>query len=227
MMKEALFYSFLIIFVATAIVTLLGLTGHLRIKPGFLKALVTSLILELAVSVIALYKATDFFDGAKFERYVKPNQQEYIWKEAKIRFSFPRTGWSLDTKRMQGGLGDLALIAGNDVSAQIQLHNSALDSKYVDKWDLFLQKTKDQWQITLSPFGPVSTEDIYVDGFKGFRLKGRMPGSEGKPKLVDVVYVPVSNEFFIEVHYTRNEGAKIPFHDETYEIVLSTLLIEK
>lgn len=227
MMKEALFYSFLLIFVATAVVTLLGLTGHLKVRPGFLKALVTSLILELAISVIALYRTADFFDSTKFERYVKPNQQEYIWKEAKIRFSFPRTGWSLDTKRMQGGLGDLALIAGNDTSAQIQLHNSALDSKYVDKWDLFLQNTKDQWQSTLSPFGPVSTNDIYVDGFKGFRLKGRMPSGAGKPKLVDVVYVPVNNEFFIEVHYTRNEDSKIPLYDETYEIVLSTLLVEK
>lgn len=226
-MKEALFYSFLVIFVATAIVTLLGLTGHLRIRPGFLKALVASLLLELAVSVIALYKATDFFDGSRFERYVKPNQQEYIWKEAKIRFSYPRTGWSLDTKRMQGGLGDLALVAGSDISAQIQLHNSALDSKFVDKWDLFLQTTKAQWQSTLSAFGPVSTEDIYIDGFKGFRLNGKMPGQEGKPKLVDVVYVPLNNEFFVEVHYTRNEGMNSAFHNESYEIVLSTLLVEK
>lgn len=226
-MKEALFYSFLSIFVATAILTLFGLTGHLRIRLGFLKALVASLLLELAVSVIALYRNTDFFDGARFERYVKPNQQEYIWKEAKIRFSYPRTGWSLDTKRMQGGLGDLALIAGNDISAQIQLHNSALDSKYVDKWDLFLQKTRDQWQSTLSVFGPVSTDDIYIDGFKGFRLRGKMPGQEGKPKLIDVVYIPLNNEFFIEVHYTRNEDMKSAFHDESYEIVLSTLLVEK
>ena len=54
-----------------------------------------------------------------------------------------------------------------------------------------------------------------------------MPGQEGRPKLVDVVYVPVSNEFFIEVHYTRNEEMKSTFHDESYEIVLSTLLVEK
>ncbi len=226
-MKEALFYSFLAIFVATAVVTLLGLTGYLKIRTEFLKALVASLVLELAVSVIALYRATDFFDGVKFERYVKPNQQEYIWKDAKIRFSYPRTGWSLDTKRMQGGLGDLALVAANDISAQIQLHNSALDSKYVDKWDLFLQNTKDQWSNTLAQFGPVITNDVYIDGFKGFRLKSKIPGQEGKPKLIDVVYVPVNNEFFIEVHYTRNEKMKSPFHDETYEIVLSTLLVEK
>lgn len=227
MMKEALFYSFLIIFVATAIVTLLGLTGHIKIRQGYLKILVTSLILEIVVSVIALYKSTDFFENGRFERYVKPNQQEYIWKDAKIRFSYPRTGWSLDTKRMQGGLGDLALISGNDISAQIQLHNSALDSKFVDKWDFFLQKTKDQWLSTLTPFGSVSTNDVYIDGFKGFRLRGKIPGQEGKPKLVDVVYLPVNNEFFIEAHYTRNEDMNSAFNDETYEIVLSTLLIEK
>ena len=141
-MKEALFYSFLLIFVATAIVTLLGLTGHLRIRQGFLKALVTTLLLELAVSVITLYRATDFFDKASFERYVKPNQQEFIWKEAQIRFSYPRAGWSLDTKRMEGGLGDLALISGNDISAQIQLHNSALDPKYVDKMGFISSKNQ-------------------------------------------------------------------------------------
>ena len=226
-MKEALFYTFLGIFASTAIITLLGIVGRLKISSGFLKALFSALILELVVSMVALFKATDFFNGTQFERYIKANQQEYIWKEAKIRFCYPRIGWSLDTKRMQGGLGDLALIAGGDISTQIQLHNSALDAKYVDKWDLFISNTKNQWRSTLAPFGDVIVEDIFIDGFKGFRLKGKIPGTSGKAKRVDVVYAPISNEFFIEVHFTRNDDAENSFWNESYEIVLSTLIIEK
>ena len=83
--------------------------------------------------VVALYKTTDFFAEESFQRYVKPNQQEYIWNEANIRFSYPRIGWSIDTKRKEGGLGDLALVSTGSISSQIQLHLSALDAKYVNK----------------------------------------------------------------------------------------------
>ena len=227
MMREALFYSFLAVFIATAVITLLGVMGRVRISPGYLKALFSSLILELVVSVLYLFQTTDFVNSSRFERYVKPAQQEFLWKEAKIRFSYPRLGWELDQKRKQGGLGDLALIASGDRSAQIQLHYSVLDSKYVDKWDQFIRNTKEQWETTISPHGPVTADDIYVDGLKGFRLKGTIPGQEGEPKLIDIVYVPVSNEIFIEVHYTRNKDMNSQVHDESYEIVLSSLLVEK
>lgn len=226
-MKEALFYTFLGIFVVTAIVTLLGVTNKITIKDRFLNALFASLLIELVVAMIALFKSADFFGDDGFQRYVKPNQQEYIWNEANIRFSYPRVGWSIDTKRKEGGLGDLALVSTSSISSQIQLHVSALDSKYVNDWNKFLDETKKLWHQTISPHGSVTTDDIYIDGFKGFRLNGTIPGSASIPKTVDVVYVPISNEFFIEIHYTRNKDSDQPTMDESYEIVLSTLLVEK
>lgn len=225
-MKEVLFYVFLAIFVATAIITILGVIRKVDIKPNHLNVLFSALIIELVGSVIGLYKVTNFFDDeSQFVRFVKANQQEYIWKNAKIRFSYPRTGWSIDTKRSSNGLGDLALVT-SDISTQIQLHYSALDPKYVNKWDLFLSETKGLWQQTLSPHGTVSVNDVFIDGFKGFRLKGFLPGSTGLLKKVDVVYVPINNEFFIEAHYTRNADSNNASNDEAYEILLSTLLVE-
>jgi len=68
-MKSALFYTFLAIFVATAAVTLLGITGVVAIDDFYLKGLFGALLLELVGAVIGLYKATPFFqpksDGAR------------------------------------------------------------------------------------------------------------------------------------------------------------------
>ena len=97
----------------------------------------------------------------------------------------------------------------------------------MNKWQVFLDETKNLWFRTISPHGDVHVTDIYIDGFKGFRLKGTIPGTEGIDKSVDVVYVPISNEFFVEVHYTRNKDEVDPTQGESYEIVLSTLLVEK
>jgi len=59
-MKNALFYTFLAIFVATAAVTLLGITGAVAIDDFYLKGLFGALLLELVGAVVGLYKATPF-----------------------------------------------------------------------------------------------------------------------------------------------------------------------
>jgi hypothetical protein len=56
-----LFYTFLGIFVATAAVTLLGITGAVAIEDFYLKGLFGALLLELVGAVIGLYKAAPFF----------------------------------------------------------------------------------------------------------------------------------------------------------------------
>jgi hypothetical protein len=61
MRVQALYYSFLGIFVLTAIVTLLGVLGVVPIKDTHLNLLLGAFILELAVAVISLFKRTDFF----------------------------------------------------------------------------------------------------------------------------------------------------------------------
>ncbi len=56
MRADLLFYVFLSIFVITAIVTLLGIVGLVKIPKSYLRALFTSLILEVVAGVVALYK---------------------------------------------------------------------------------------------------------------------------------------------------------------------------
>jgi hypothetical protein len=59
--REILFYSFIAIFVATAVITLLGIAGRIKIQPRFLNRLFVALVLELVAAVIGLFVATDFF----------------------------------------------------------------------------------------------------------------------------------------------------------------------
>ena len=54
---EVLFYTFVGIFVCTAALTLLGLAGCITIREGYLKALFTSLLLEVVAGCVALYKS--------------------------------------------------------------------------------------------------------------------------------------------------------------------------
>ena len=61
MRQTVLFYSFIIIFIVTAAVTLLGVTGRILIPATQLNMLLAAFLVELAGAVIALYKRTDFF----------------------------------------------------------------------------------------------------------------------------------------------------------------------
>ncbi len=56
-----LFYVFVAIFIATAAVTLLGITKRISIDQEYLKPLFTALILEVVGAVIALFAGADFF----------------------------------------------------------------------------------------------------------------------------------------------------------------------
>jgi len=60
-MKRHLFYLFLLIFAATAIVTLLGITGMITISTGYLSALLSAFLIESAAAVVALFARTDFY----------------------------------------------------------------------------------------------------------------------------------------------------------------------
>jgi len=64
-LKTHLFYTFLVIFAAPALVTLLGVTSVIVIKDGYLTALVSAFLLELAGAVIAIFKSADFFSSDK------------------------------------------------------------------------------------------------------------------------------------------------------------------
>lgn len=64
--KNLLFVTFLICFIVTFAITLLGITDVLKIRDGYLNVLFGSLVLELVAAVIALFKKTSFTDdGSK------------------------------------------------------------------------------------------------------------------------------------------------------------------
>jgi hypothetical protein len=62
-LKIHLFYLFLAIFAATSIVTLLGVTNVIEIREGYLTALVSAFLIEVAGAVIAIFKSANFFGG--------------------------------------------------------------------------------------------------------------------------------------------------------------------
>ena len=61
-MKKTLFYTFIAIFIATAIITLWGLLNKDLIDPVYLEKLFYLLIAEIIAPVIALFKNTKFFN---------------------------------------------------------------------------------------------------------------------------------------------------------------------
>lgn len=71
--RTTLFVTFLAIFVATAVLTLLAIAGVVHIDEGYLKALFASLILEIVAAMLALFRSASFFsgdDGAEAQRIV-------------------------------------------------------------------------------------------------------------------------------------------------------------
>ena len=58
---NTLFYTFLVIFALTSIVTLLGVTGLVTIAPTQLNALLGAFLLELAGAVVTLFRSAPFF----------------------------------------------------------------------------------------------------------------------------------------------------------------------
>lgn len=66
-MKKHLFYTFLTIFAATSVVTILGITGVVSIADGYLSSLVGAFLIELAGAAIAVFRTAKFFDDEEKE----------------------------------------------------------------------------------------------------------------------------------------------------------------
>lgn len=61
-MRQVFFYTVLLIFVSTAVVTLLGLVGAVEINEKYFTALVGTFLLETGGAILMLFKKTDFFE---------------------------------------------------------------------------------------------------------------------------------------------------------------------
>lgn len=60
-MKRHLFYTFLLIFIATSVITLLGIVDVVEIKDEYLSKLIVAFLIELSGGVVFVYKQADFF----------------------------------------------------------------------------------------------------------------------------------------------------------------------
>ncbi|MFQ3229009.1 hypothetical protein [Reinekea sp.] len=72
-MKTALFVVVLALFLATGVITLLGLINKVHIEKQYLNKLFFALILELSGAVIYLFAGTDFY-AAEAQEVVSPSQ---------------------------------------------------------------------------------------------------------------------------------------------------------
>ena len=61
MRQAVLYYAFVGICIATAVVILLGIIGIIEIPEAMLTILVSALLIEIAAALIALFRRTDFF----------------------------------------------------------------------------------------------------------------------------------------------------------------------
>jgi hypothetical protein len=62
MKQSILYYSFITIFIITALTTLLGIVNVIQIDGFYLKSLMGAFLVETAAALVAVFKKTDFFD---------------------------------------------------------------------------------------------------------------------------------------------------------------------
>jgi hypothetical protein len=96
-MQKAIFFWIIVSqFVISFIITILGLIGQVTISDGFLKSLVSVLILEQAAAVIAIFRSTDFFDSKTALNGEAWDLLATLWKYQRERFpNDPTTRWQL------------------------------------------------------------------------------------------------------------------------------------
>jgi hypothetical protein len=128
-MKKSFFYVFLLIFAVTAVVTLLGVSGIVKIDPTYLNYLFGSLLLELVATMIALFRSTKFFEESlqmNIDEYLASKDaarilmtllyyQEKMDTTLKRRFSFHVPPGSGDFPRFLRGLSELVSLGLVDV----------------------------------------------------------------------------------------------------------------
>lgn len=86
-MKKVLFIVFLTLFVATAIITLLGLIGQVTISEGYLKSLFTLLIVEMIATVILWAKKPEILAEGPDPSVISGHWWELIYNHPTVAIS--------------------------------------------------------------------------------------------------------------------------------------------
>lgn len=116
MRQAVLFYSFIAIFIVTAVVTLLGVVGAIDIPTTQLNMLLGAFLLELAGAVVALYRRTDFFQPPPTENLATALGSSFeALDQVSDEIAATLKGQPLDTPQSFHRL--LVLRSGNSVAA--------------------------------------------------------------------------------------------------------------
>ena len=100
-MKNLLLATFLLVFVATAFVTILGIAGKLTIKDEYLNKLFYLLIIQSIASVIALFKKTSFFgDKSSIDTLVLGCWWQFVLYRRNNALSFFEISYSEDQQQL-------------------------------------------------------------------------------------------------------------------------------
>jgi len=109
---DVLYYSVIAIFVATAAIAILGITGSLTINQEYLDVLFTALVIELVAAVIGLFKSTTWFG---LNKLVEVEEIEGDW-------------WQMIHKPGENAIG-LLTISYTKEEQQIKLKGRAFTEK--------------------------------------------------------------------------------------------------
>ena len=115
MEKIILFYTFLIVFVATAVITLLGVIKKVSIREKYLNTLFFILLVQLVGSVIGLYKTTDFFKSTH-------NKDRNYFKNTLVNTDF--VIFIISTKSKEGAIQKTNTLIENGFNAKTVLTKS-------------------------------------------------------------------------------------------------------
>ncbi len=215
--------------------------GVAAMLPGFLNVEVKTFIRASGAS--AAFTIIYFFNPAELPTQGTPTQSpglfvvrtgedaglvEYYWKQAGLRFRFPKNGWTIATKAAEAGLGDMTLQHTSGKDAQIQLHVSVLDDKYRNDWEEFETNTVDLWKGTISQFGPFESQSIFVNGRSSLRIRGVIKGQVNGLKQVTMIYAPLGDNRLFEILLTRNTDSVFESElSRAFELIASTVEFDR
>lgn len=143
-MNPILFYTFLGIFIATAILTLLSLPDWIKISTSYKKVLFTSLIVEVIGCIILLFK-----QEMQIKYTIEPDENWVAMHSSNAEIIQPTL--KLNTETFMLGM------AANEAN-NVFLNNSLDIKKNGDKWTVYNENNQFGW-------GTLSADDFRKAGF--------------------------------------------------------------
>jgi len=164
MRLNVIFYTFLIIFIATATISLLGVTRVVSIDKENLRWMLSATIIELAVAMIALFKSAPFFgekpnvvslmeNSIRIIDEVFPDMEELLVGKAQAE---KNRQYGIVMRKERGDLvayQRLQIIHGSDIEKLPEE-----DKEAIERNKKAMYRFKDRWDETHSKLSEANTE---------------------------------------------------------------------